>query len=118
MTWRLVVDTGMNVLGWSLDRARDYMRLHSGQAEEDILTEFVRYSCDIPGQALAYKLGDTELFAMRDRMRSALGARFDLKEFHSAILGPGALPIPDVRWHLEYEIARLRGREIGHSDGS
>jgi uncharacterized protein (DUF885 family) len=107
LTSRLVVDTGMNVLGWSLERARDYMRAHSGMSEAEILTESVRYSCDIPGQALAYKLGDTQILTMRERMRSALGARFNLKDFHTAILGPGALPMPDLEWHVEHEIKRL-----------
>lgn len=104
---RLVVDTGMNALGWSLERAREYMRMHSRLAEAEILTESLRYSCDIPGQSLAYKLGDIQILAMRDRMRRALGARFDLRDFHGAILGPGALPIPDLEWHLDYEIKRL-----------
>lgn len=109
LTCRLVVDTGMNVLSWSLERARDYMRAHSGMAEAEILTESVRYSCDIPGQSLAYKLGDTQILAMRERMRRALGSLFDIKEFHAAILGPGALPMTDLEWHVDREIERLRG---------
>lgn len=107
LSCRLVVDTGMNVLGWPLERARDYMRTHSGMPNAEILTESVRYSCDIPGQALAYKLGDTQILALRDRMRTVLGTRFDLKDFHSAILGPGALPLSDLEWHMEHEIERL-----------
>jgi uncharacterized protein (DUF885 family) len=109
LTCRLVVDTGMNVLGWSLEQARDYMRAHGGTAEAEVLTESVRYSCDIPGQALAYKLGDTAIFELRKRMREGLGARFSLRDFHDAILGPGALPIPDLEWHVGREIERLRG---------
>jgi uncharacterized protein (DUF885 family) len=107
LTSRLVVDTGMNVFNWSLEQARDYMREHSGMTEADILTETVRYSCDIPGQALAYKLGDTHILALRQQMRIALGAQFNLRSFHAAILGPGALPIPDLQWHLEHETTRL-----------
>jgi uncharacterized protein (DUF885 family) len=110
LTCRLVVDTGMNVLGWSLDRARDYMRLRSGLKEAEIVAESLRYSCDIPGQALAYKLGDTQILALRERMRRALGERFDIKRFHEAILGPGALPLPDLEWHVDWEIERLRER--------
>ena len=108
LTCRLVVDTGMNVLGWSLERARDYMRRHSGMAEAEILTESLRYSCDLPAQALAYKLGDTQILNLRGRMRRALGARFDIKEFHAAVLGPGALPMPELAWHVERKIERLR----------
>jgi uncharacterized protein (DUF885 family) len=109
LTCRLVVDTGMNVLGWSLERARDYMRAHSGMAEAEILTETVRYSCDVPGQSLAYKLGDTEIMQLRERMRRALGTRFELKDFHAAVLGPGALPMPELAWHVDREIERLKG---------
>jgi uncharacterized protein (DUF885 family) len=108
LTCRLVVDTGMNVLGWSLERAREYMRAHSGMAEAEILSETLRYSCDIPAQALAYKLGDTEILALRERMRGALGAAFTLKAFHAAILGPGALPLGDLAWHIDWELERLR----------
>lgn len=108
LTCRLVVDTGMNALGWSLEQARDYMRIHSGMPEAEILTESVRYSCDVPAQALAYKLGDSKILALRERMRHAFGMRFDLKEFHAAILGSGALPIPVLEWHVEHEIERLR----------
>jgi uncharacterized protein (DUF885 family) len=110
LTCRLVVDTGMNILGWSLERARDYMRAHSGMAETEVLTETVRYSCDIPGQSLAYKLGDTEIMMLRERMRLALGPRFDIKEFHAAVLEPGALPMPELAWHIDREIERLSVR--------
>jgi uncharacterized protein (DUF885 family) len=114
LTCRLVVDTGMNVLGWSLERARDYMRAYSGMPETEIRTESIRYSCDYIGQALAYKLGDTQILAMRERMRRALGARFDLKHFHAAILGPGALPMPDLQWHVDHEIERHAKQSQSH----
>lgn len=106
LTSRLVVDTGMNVLGWSLNRARDYMRLHSRLTNAEILTETVRYSSDIPAQALAYKLGDTHILGLRERMRKALGARFELKEFHDRVLECGAIPLRDLEWHIERAIER------------
>lgn len=108
---RLIVDTGLNVLGWSLERACGYMRQHSGMSEGEILTECLRYSCDIPGQSLAYKLGDIQILALRARMRRALGSRFDIKRFHAAILEPGALPIPDLQWHIEHEIQLSVGQD-------
>src|SRR5262249_27000267 len=111
LTSRLVVDTGMNALGWSLERARAYMRNHSGMTEAEILTESVRYSCDIPGQALAYKVGDTQILALRERMRDALGECFDLKQFRAAVLDAGALPLPELQWHLEQVINRLREQQ-------
>ncbi len=100
LTCRLVVDTGMNSLGWSLEQARDYMRRNGSMAEAEVLTESLRYSCDIPAQSLAYKLGDTEMLRLREQQRSALGDRFDLREFHTAVLGCGAMPIPDLEWSL------------------
>jgi uncharacterized protein (DUF885 family) len=70
-------------------------------AEAEVLTESLRYSCDIPGQALAYKLGDTEMLRLREKMRARLGVRFDLRDFHAAVLSAGALSLPDLAWHLD-----------------
>jgi uncharacterized protein (DUF885 family) len=116
LTCRLVVDTGMNVLGWSLDRGREYMRTHSGMAESEILTESVRYSCDIPAQSLAYKLGDTKILSLRERMRRDLGERFDIRQFHDSILRSGALPMPDLEWNVAHDIARLQTAPISPPD--
>lgn len=107
-TSRLVVDTGMNALGWSLERARAYMRKHARLSESEVLTESVRYSCDIPAQSLAYRLGDQHILRLRERMRRALGDRFDLKKFHAVILETGAVPLPDLEWHVEHQVEALR----------
>jgi uncharacterized protein (DUF885 family) len=107
LTTRLVVDTGMNAFGWSLEKARDYMRANSFMSETEIRTESIRYSCDIPGQSLAYKLGDTFLLRQRDRMKVALGDRFDIRDFHDAVLRPGALPLPLVGENVDRAIAAL-----------
>jgi uncharacterized protein (DUF885 family) len=107
LTCRLVVDTGMNTLGWSLEQARDYMRENAFMPETEIRSESVRYSCDIPGQALAYKLGDTVLLEARETMRAALGNRFDIRDFHDAVLKPGALPLSVVKENVEAETARI-----------
>lgn len=107
LTCRLVVDTGMNSLGWSLERAREYMRKHTAMTEAEIRSESLRYSCDIPGQSLAYKLGETHILMLRARMMRARGEDFSIKDFHAAILGPGALPLQDLEWHIENEIDRL-----------
>lgn len=105
LTCRLVVDTGMNAFGWTLDQARGYLRAKSQMGDNEIRTETIRYSCDIPGQSLAYKLGDTFMFALRSRMQAARGERFSLREFHRAVLHPGALPLPDLAFHLDHVIA-------------
>lgn len=107
LTCRLVVDTGMNALGWSLEQARDYMREHSFMPESEIRSESIRYSCGIPAQALAYKVGDTFLLEQRDKMRDALGERFDIRDFHDAVLKPGALPLMLLADHLDTQINRL-----------
>ena len=107
LTCRLVVDTGMNALGWSLEQARDYMREHSFMPEAEIQSESIRYSCGIPAQSLAYKLGDTFLLEQRERMRLSLGERFDIRDFHEAVLTVGSLPLPLLASHLEQETERL-----------
>ena len=108
LTCRLVVDTGMNALGWSLERARDFLRAHSAMSEAEICSETLRYSCDVPGQALAYKLGDTELMRLREDIRQARQSRgqaLDLRDFHAAVLAHGAMPLPDLR----REVQRMLG---------
>lgn len=107
LTSRLVVDTGMNIMGWDLEKARDYMRQHTFMSENEIGSEPVRYSCDIPGQSLAYKLGDTRMLELREEMKEALGNRFDIRDFHEAILGPGALPLPILTDHVRRETQRI-----------
>lgn len=101
LTCRLVVDTGMNALGWSWEQAKQYLREHTLCTEAEIASDTLRYSCGIPAQSLAYKLGDEDIVRVRDRIRAQLGARFDPRDFHAAILDVGALPLPALEWHLE-----------------
>lgn len=108
LTCRLVVDTGMNALGWSLAEARDYMRENSFISENEILSETVRYSCDMPAQALAYKLGEFHLMDCREEMRTVLGERFDIRDFHDAVLRPGALPLSLVEKNVRSTTQSLR----------
>ncbi len=82
---RLVVDTGLNVLGWSRERAAAYLRVNGFLAEAEIGTELLRYSVDDPGQALAYHLGHWYLRELR-------GTR-DAREFHEGVLAGGPLPL-------------------------
>lgn len=96
LTCRLVVDTGMNAFGWTLERARAYLREHSGMSPAEIDSETIRYSCDLPAQSLAYKLGDEFFLELREEMRAQLGDRFDLRDFHAAVLNGGSLPLPLV----------------------
>ncbi len=101
LTCRLVVDTGMNTLGWSWEQAKQYMREHTLCAEGEIESDTLRYSCGIPAQSLAYKLGDEEILRMRRKLQDRLGEHFSFRDFHSAVLGCGALPLPALEWHLD-----------------
>lgn len=107
LSCRLVVDTGMNALGWSIEEARRYLRENAFLTEAEIDSETIRYACDIPAQSLAYKLGEGVILEAREKMRDALGSRFDIRDFHDAVLRPGALPLPVVKQHVEVETRRI-----------
>lgn len=90
---RLVVDTGLHALGWTRARAEEFMRTHTALTEVNISNEVDRY-IGWPGQALAYKIGQLELVKLRAEAERVLGAAFDLKGFHAAVLGVGAVTLP------------------------
>ena len=102
---RLVVDTGLHALGWSRDRAIRFMVDHTALAENNIVNEVDRYLA-MPGQALAYKLGQREFLALRDESRAALGSRFDIREFHDVVLGQGAVALSTLRGVVETWLGR------------
>ena len=108
LTCRLVVDTGMNALGWSLEQAREYLRENAFISEAEVLTESIRYSCDIPGQSLAYKLGEVKLVQIREEMRAALGTAFDVRDFHQVVLDGGSLPLSLVESRVRERTRELR----------
>jgi len=101
---RLVVDTGMHALGWTRRQAIDFMTAHTALGENNIANEVDRYIA-WPGQALAYKLGQLELLRLRAEARERQGDRFDIRRFHDAVLGQGALPLPVLRGVVERELA-------------
>jgi uncharacterized protein (DUF885 family) len=90
---RLVVDTGMHALGWSRRQAIDYMLANSPMREGHITAEIDRYAVT-PGQALAYMIGRLEIQRIRREAETALGDRFDIKDFHDTVLGAGPMPLP------------------------
>lgn len=101
---RLVVDTGMNALGWSLDQARDAMRHGTLEGDAQIASELLRYSTDIPGQALAYYLGYERIRTLRDHAQRELGASFDLRAFNDALLTSGPVPLSVLESHVDWFI--------------
>ena len=90
---RLVVDTGLHSLGWSRQRAVDYLRDNTPMAALEIEAEIDRYSAN-PGQALSYMVGRLEIERVRAEAEAALGDRFDIRAFHDVVLGSGNLPLP------------------------
>ena len=98
---RLVVDTGMNLLGWTLEEGRQYMRDHIFDSETQIRSESLRYSTDMPGQALGYQMGKRAIVDLRRKAEAALGDDFDLRRFHEAVLGPGSLPMTVLESHID-----------------
>jgi uncharacterized protein (DUF885 family) len=98
---RLVVDTGLHSKGWTREQVLEYMDANSSAAEARRVSEAERYMA-IPGQALAYKIGQIKISELRARAERELGSKFDVRRFHTAVLGDGALPL-DV---LEAKIDR------------
>ena len=97
---RLVVDTGMHALGWTRQAAIDYLVANSALAPNNIANEVDRYIV-WPGQALAYKAGQLEMLRLRAEAVERLGARFDIRAFHDALLGHGAISLPSLRGVIE-----------------
>lgn len=102
MAVRLVVDTGMNYYGWSREKAVNYMKENQVLVTKaQIISESLRYSVDIPGQALAYKMGNIKFWELRKKTEKALGDNFDIRKFHDAVIGYSALPLSDLEWHID-----------------
>jgi uncharacterized protein (DUF885 family) len=98
---RLVVDTGLNALGWSLPQAREYLLEHTAQSPTEIESEILRYASGLPGQGLAYAPGRKHFWQARRSAEQRLGDRFDLPAFHEAILQGGSLALEDLSFSLE-----------------
>ena len=111
LTSRLVVDTGMNTLGWSRAKAMEFLRANTNRSDEEIETETLRYSCDIPAQALAYKMGSRKLWELRDKAQKSLGPKFYIRRYHDALLGSGAMPLDILEKHVDWFIAQEKARK-------
>lgn len=110
---RLVVDTGMNALGWSLEKARAYMSANTLEGPTQVASETLRYSTDLPAQALGYRWGFLKMRELRQRARDRLGARFDIRRWHEAILSQGGLPMTVLDQSLQEWEA---GEEAGYAN--
>jgi len=106
---RLVVDTGLHAKGWSKERAVKYMTDNTALSAANIEAEVNRYIAN-PAQALAYKLGELKIRELRSRAEKALGPKFDLRRFHDAVLGQGAVPLDTLDAQINAWIASEKAK--------
>ncbi|MEC9466417.1 MAG: DUF885 domain-containing protein [Myxococcota bacterium] len=102
---RLVVDTGIHAFGWQRQRAIEFMLANSALTQKNIENEVDRYIA-WPGQAVAYKTGELRIRAMRARAEETLGAQFDIRGFHDAVLEVGAIPLSVLEKRIDAWIAQ------------
>jgi uncharacterized protein (DUF885 family) len=103
---RLVVDTGLHAKGWSREQALAFAAKNEGGEPSAHVAKIERYMA-LPGQALGYKIGQLKIIELRGAAEQRLGARFDVRAFHDAILKEGALPLAVLEAHI------LRWAETG-----
>ncbi|HEY0103816.1 MAG TPA: DUF885 domain-containing protein [Brevundimonas sp.] len=101
---RLVTDTGLHAKRWSREQAIEYFRQNSLLSERDIVKEVERYLTN-PGQATSYKIGELKIMELRQRAQAALGARFDIRDFHTVVLGSGSVPLDVLEDQVDAWIA-------------
>jgi uncharacterized protein (DUF885 family) len=101
---RLVIDTGMHHYGWSRQQAIDYLAGHTALSQHEVETEVDRY-ISWPGQALSYMLGELEIRRLRAEAEQQLGTRFDIKRFHTMLVGLGSVPLPTLEEQVHAFIA-------------
>lgn len=101
---RLVVDTGLHYKGWTRQQAIDFFKDNAAKTEHDIVNEIDRYIGN-PGQALAYKIGQLKILAIRASAEAQLGDDFDIRAFHDHLLGAGALPLDLLQQRMDAWIA-------------
>jgi uncharacterized protein (DUF885 family) len=107
---RLVADTGMHWLGWSLDQARSCFTDNTALSSKNIEVELARY-VSWPGQADAYKIGEIKLWALRHKAEAALGPKFDIRRFHDAVLLAGPLPLDLLEERIDAWIVTEKARK-------
>ena len=106
---RLVVDTGIHAKGWTKEQAVAFMKDNTTLTDANIDAEVNRYISN-PGQALAYKLGELRIRELRTRAEKELGDKFDLRRFHDAVLGQGALPLDALEAQIDAWIVAEKAR--------
>jgi prolyl oligopeptidase len=102
---RLVVDTGMHSMGWTREQAIQFFKDNTGKTDQDITVEVDRYIV-WPGQALAYKLGQLKIRELRTEAETKLGANFNVRKFHDAVLENGSVPLSVLEAHMQSSLGR------------
>ena len=92
---RLVVDTGIHYFGWERKQAIDFFLENAAKSELDIINEIDRYIV-MPGQALAYKIGQMKFLSLKQKAKEELGSKFDIRKFHDLVLSEGAIPLNEL----------------------
>ena len=105
---RLVVDTGMHYKKWTREEAMEYMKANTGLSDTEVRVEIERYIV-WPGQALSYKVGMIKILELREKAKKELGDKFNIKDFHSAVLDHGNPPLFIVEEMVEKMIEESRG---------
>lgn len=101
---RLVIDTGIHSQGWSRQQALDFLSSNTSLSQANVRAEVDRY-ISWPGQALSYKMGEIKIRQLRTKAEQQLGAKFDLRAFHDALLANGALPLEILEAEMDRFIA-------------
>jgi uncharacterized protein (DUF885 family) len=97
---RLVIDTGIHEMGWSIEQGVRWMTAHSSMTEAQAAAEVERYAA-YPGQALSYKIGELEILSLRQKAQARLGAKLDIRAFHDQILTGGSMPLQILSQKVE-----------------
>ncbi|MFC3549990.1 DUF885 domain-containing protein [Lysobacter cavernae] len=105
---RLVVDTGLHSKGWSREQVIAYMLDNSAESETQSTAEAERYMA-IPGQALAYKIGELKIQELRAKAEKELGPKFDVREFHAEVLKDGSVPLEILEGKIDRWITSKKG---------
>ena len=108
---RLVVDTGLHYMRWERQQAIDFFRANTAKQELEVVNEVDRYIA-MPGQALAYKIGQLKISAIRSKAETKLGNKFDIRAFHDEILKDGAVPMDLLEVKMDDWIARLTPQHL------
>ena len=101
---RLVVDTGIHTQNWTREQAQQFLRENTALPEREVVSEVDRY-IGWPGQALSYYLGELAILKARAKAEKALGAKFDIRNFHDMVLSLGSVPLPVLEARVDRFIA-------------